>query len=72
MNERLIRILQAVLMALVLIFALISLGISADLVSKYNKHGRVEFPDHTNGYRDRTRIILTASIWTTLSARKSS
>lgn len=68
MNERFIRISYSVIFVIIAIISLITLGITASLVSKYNKDGYP--PEHTGAYRDRIRLLLVASVWTTFFARE--
>lgn len=70
MNERFIRISYTIIFGITLIISIITLGISASLVSKYNKDGYP--PEHTGAYRDRIRLLLVASVWTTFFAREYS
>jgi len=67
MNERFVRIMHAILMSLTLIFAVITLGVSSYVVAKYAEapDKDKEYPHNKGGYRDRSRIILTAAVWTT-------
>ncbi|WVO22645.1 uncharacterized protein IAS62_003975 [Cryptococcus decagattii] len=62
-SERVIRFTHTFLFTLVLLSSIVALGISASLVSHYNSHGYP--PVHTDAYRDRIRVLLTASVWTT-------
>lgn len=68
MNERFIRISYTILFVIIAIISIITLGITASLVSKYNKDGYP--PEHTGAYRDRIRLLLVASVWTTFFARE--
>lgn len=68
MNERVIRITYGVIFGITCLISLITLGITASLVSKYNKDGYP--PDHTGAYRDRIRLLLVASVWTTFFSRE--
>lgn len=68
MNERFIRISYTIIFGITLIISIITLGISASLVSKYNKDGYP--PEHTGAYRDRIRLLLVASVWTTFFGRE--
>lgn len=62
-SERVIRFTHTFLFTLVLLSSIVALGISASLVGHYNSHGYP--PVHTDAYRDRIRILLVASVWTT-------
>lgn len=62
-SERVIRFTHTFLFTLVLLSSIVALGISASLVGHYNNHGYP--PVHTDAYRDRIRILLVASVWTT-------
>lgn len=68
MNERFIRISYTIIFGITLLISIITLGISASLVSKYNKDGYP--PEHTGAYRDRIRLMLVASVWTTFFGRE--
>ncbi|ALO68991.1 hypothetical protein CNF02415 [Cryptococcus deneoformans JEC21] len=62
-SERVIRFTHTFLFTLVLLASIVALGISGSLVGHYNSNGYP--PAHTNAYRDRIRILLVASVWTT-------
>lgn len=62
-SERVIRFTHTFLFTLVLLSSIVALGISASLVGHYNSDGYP--PVHTDAYRDRIRILLVASVWTT-------
>lgn len=68
MNARFIRLSYTIIFVIIAIISLITLGITASLVSKYNKDGYP--PEHTNSYRDRIRLLLVGSVWTTFFARE--
>lgn len=61
-SERGIRTSHTVLFALILIASIITLAISASLVSHYNGDGYPMY--HTTAYKERIRILLVASVWT--------
>ncbi|WWC91235.1 uncharacterized protein L201_006177 [Kwoniella dendrophila CBS 6074] len=63
-SERVTKIAHSVLFGLTLLVGIIALIISATLVSHYNKNGYP--PQHTGGYTARIRILLVASVWTTV------
>ncbi|KAK8843342.1 hypothetical protein IAR55_006998 [Kwoniella newhampshirensis] len=65
-SARAVRIAHTVLFTLVLLASVICLGISGALVGHYNREGYP--PVHTGGYRDRIRITLVASVWSTAFA----
>lgn len=67
-SERVIRFTHTFLFTLVLLASVVALGISGSLVGHYNSDGYPPF--HTNAYRDRIRILLVASVWTTAWACK--
>ncbi|ORY55322.1 hypothetical protein BCR35DRAFT_310087 [Leucosporidium creatinivorum] len=62
-SDRLVRLTHTPLFVLTLIISIVTLAMSASLVAHYNSVG---YPNVS--YRDRIRIILAASIWTTLIA----
>lgn len=68
MNERFIRLSYALIFGIICIISIITLGITASLVAKYNKIGYP--PDHTGAYRDRIRLLLVGSVWTTFFSRE--
>jgi hypothetical protein len=72
MNERAIRITHTALMGFTTIFAIVTLGVSAYLVGQYNsaEDKDEEYPHNRVSYRDRTRLILAASVWTSFFARE--
>jgi hypothetical protein len=62
-SERIVRISHSAIFGLMTLAAIVALAISASLVAHYNQDG---YPAvHTAPYRDRIRICLAASIWTT-------
>ncbi|WWC73127.1 uncharacterized protein I206_107093 [Kwoniella pini CBS 10737] len=63
-SERAIKISHSVLFGLTLLVSIIALIISAVLVAHYNKDGYP--PVHTGAYTARIRILLVASVWTTV------
>ncbi|WWD21145.1 hypothetical protein CI109_105626 [Kwoniella shandongensis] len=65
-SARVVKITHTVLFTLVLLASVICLGISGALVGHYNKEGYP--PVHTGAYRDRIRITLVASVWSTAFA----
>lgn len=68
-NERAVRLTHSVLFTLVTLASIVALAISASLVAHYNNEGYP--PVNTNPYRDRIRICLAASIWSTFIGCKS-
>ena len=68
-SDRVVKISHSVLFTLTLLASIVALAISASLVSHYNADGYP--PVHTGAYRDRIRILLVASVWTTASASES-
>lgn len=62
-NERAVRLTHSILFTLITLASIVALAISASLVANYNNYGYP--PVNTNAYRDRIRICLAASIWTT-------
>ncbi|WRT69030.1 uncharacterized protein IL334_006013 [Kwoniella shivajii] len=63
-SEKAIRLTHSILFGLVLLVSIIALIISATLVAHYNQQG---YPsDHTGAYTARLRILLVASVWTTV------
>lgn len=62
-SERVIKLSHTVLFTLCALASIVALAISASLVSHYNADG---YPSvHTGAYRDRIRILLVASVWST-------
>lgn len=59
-NERGVRLSHTVIFGLTTLAAIVALAISASLVSHYNAEG---YPG--GAFRDRIRILLVASVWTT-------
>lgn len=68
-SERVIKLSHTVLFTLSLLASIVALAISASLVSHYNSDGYP--PVHTGAYRDRIRILLVASVWSTAVTSKS-
>ncbi|KAK1922501.1 hypothetical protein DB88DRAFT_495313 [Papiliotrema laurentii] len=62
-SDRAVRLFHTIIFTLTLLSSIVALAISASLVSHYNSEGYP--PVHTNAYRDRIRILLVASVWTT-------
>jgi len=62
-SERGVRISHIALFVFVLLSSIIALAISASLVKYYNDNGYP--PAHTDAYKDRIRILLVSSVWTT-------
>jgi hypothetical protein len=69
-NERAVRLTHSILFTLLTLASIVALAISASLVAHYNNEGYP--PVNTNPYRDRIRICLAASIWTTFIGRELS
>jgi hypothetical protein len=65
-NERGVRLSHTVIFGLTTLAAIVALAISASLVAHYNSEG---YPG--GAYRDRIRILLVASVWTTGIGRES-
>jgi hypothetical protein len=67
-SDRAVRLFHTIIFTLTLLSSIVALAISASLVSHYNSEGYP--PVHTNAYRDRIRILLVASVWTTAVTSK--
>lgn len=67
-SERAVRYGHAALFTLTLLASIVALAISASLVKYYNDNGYP--PANTGAYRDRIRILLTASTWSTAISRE--
>lgn len=65
-SDRAVRLSHTVLYTLTLLSSVVALAISASLVAHYNSDGYP--PVNTRSYRDRIRIILVASVWSTAIA----
>lgn len=65
-SERVVRLSHSIIFGLTTLAAIVALAISASLVAHYNSSGYPSTP-----YRDRIRICLAASIWTTFIGCKS-
>ena len=65
-SDRAVKLSHTVLFTLTLLASIVALAISASLVAHYNTDGYP--PVHTKAYKDRIRIILVASVWTTAIA----
>lgn len=67
-SERGVRYSHVALFTLTLLASIVALAISASLVKYYNDNG---YPAaHYAAYRDRIRILLVASVWTTAISRE--
>ncbi|ORY24773.1 hypothetical protein BCR39DRAFT_595232 [Naematelia encephala] len=65
-SDNAVRITHSVLFGITLLISIIALGFSGSLVGHYNSDGYPK--EHTGAYRDRIRILLVASVWTTAFA----
>ncbi|WVO15474.1 hypothetical protein L204_103132 [Cryptococcus depauperatus] len=66
LSKRLIKLTHTILFSLVFLASVAALGVSSAIVKHYNSRGYP--PVNNHGYRDRIRILLVASVWTTASA----
>nr|ODO03783.1 hypothetical protein L204_00122 [Cryptococcus depauperatus CBS 7855] len=67
LSKRLIKLTHTILFSLVFLASVAALGVSSAIVKHYNSRGYP--PVNNHGYRDRIRILLVASVWTTASAK---
>ncbi|KAK4687302.1 hypothetical protein P7C73_g2819, partial [Tremellales sp. Uapishka_1] len=68
-SEKGTRIAHGLMFGLLIIVSIVCLAVSGSLVHYYNDHGYPRF--HDTAYKQRIRILLVASVWTTVFARAS-